>query len=459
MLTNASAEFESSAINSLPTTAISVTPGSAVNAPSNLVAAGSDGQVTLEWTKDADVNIAGYQVTVDDNPTYSSAVGFVSGNGWTFESNRVKFVATGLTNGTEYAFKVSAFTLRSATRYYSADTLVTAVPFAAPSAPQNVKCSVASNTINSSWSAPASTAGAGAGVGNVKNGPILYRLLIDASYSDASNNPVTNNILTEPGISSTSYDFTSSKLLNGKRYIVTTYAYFVGANGNNYVSESTAPVVVIVNAPPQDVSGLTIVPGNNQNVLSWSIPTDASNYPRFQTNIFSRLNAGAESLLATIDASATTYTATGLLNGGNYTYRVVSEHTVNAQQPAGAVISGMPFGKAILVSATPNTAGSSTYVLTINKNGSNLQDWVAIGALPDGSGNIAIPVKQGTVPVDSIYSGAAGTGFDANQFYSLSLEMGVNVDAVLVIIENGAGFITRTVPTGVTTTFGRLPSV
>ena len=318
-----------------------------------------------------------------------------------------------------------------------------------------MKCTVASQSITSTWSAPASTAGATLG----NNGPILYRLIIDASYVDASLNPVTTNVLNKEGITSAQIPYTlaGSSLLNGRRYLVKVAAYFVNNTSLvSYVSEYTSQVVVVVNPPPQDVSGLTIVPSNNQNVLTWTNPTDVTSYPRTQIKIFRRLNAGTETLLTTINASTITYTDNTLLNGGTYTYKVVSEHSTAAQQPSGVSISGIPFGKPILISATPNVGGSSSYNLQINKNGSNLLDYVAIGALPDGSGNVAIPVVQGTVPADAVYSGAAGAGFDANQLYTLTLNMGVNVNAVLAVIENRAGFITRTIPTGTSTIFGNI---
>jgi hypothetical protein len=73
--------------------------------------------------------------------------------------------------------------------------------------------------------------------------------------------------------------------------------------------------------------------------------------------------------------------------------------------------------------------------------------------LNDACGNVAIPVKTGTVPATAVYTGLSTPTTDANQVYSLELDMGVNVVAVLAIIENSAGFITKTIPTG-TSAFG-----
>ncbi len=455
VFTQASAEHETLPIESAtPAGPVGVTPGNAPNAPTNLSANGADSQVTLTWTRDNDV--AGYQVTQDDNPVYTRKYSDGNGAGWTFGVSTIEFIAPSLSNGTSYTFKISSFNTINSSNIYSPDTSISAVPFAAPSIPQSLTCTVASQSITSKWSAPSSTAGANLG----DNGPILYRLIIDASYVDASLNPVTTNILDLKGIKSTEipYTFAGTSLLNGRRYLVKVAAYFVNSKSKaEYVSNYTSQAIVVVNAPPQDVSGLTIVPGDKQNVLSWSNPTDGIAYPRTQIKIYRKFNTGSESLIATLTpASITTYTDTTLLNGGTYTYKVVSEHSSPAQQPSGVSIFGIPFGKPILVSATPNVGGSSTYNLQINKNGSNLLDYVAIGALPDGSGNVAIPVVQGTVPANAVYSGAAGATFDANQLYTLTLTMGVNVNAVLAVIENSAGFITKTIPIGIITTFGNL---
>lgn len=467
IFTQAAADHENDPIESIAAGPVTITPTASPSAPQNLTAAGADSQVTLTWTKDPEVT--GYQVTQDDNPTYTRTYLLGDGSGWTFGvGSTISFVASGLTNGTTYAFKVSAFVTNGGSSVYSADTSVSAVPFAAPSIPQNLTCEVASQSITSSWTAPASTAGANLG----DNGPILYNLVIDASYTDASNVAITANILNQSGITAAQipYVLASSSLLNGRRYNVKVSAYFINSSNNNkYESLYTTPVSVVVNPPPQDVSGLTIVPGNFQNVISWTNPTDALTYPRTNVKIFQKLGSEDETLLTTLTpivvsgntTMPTTYTATGLQNGGSYSYRVVSEHSVAAQQAKGISRTGMPFGKAVLISATPNSSGSSQYSLTINKNGSNLLDYVAIGALPDVSGNLAIPVVQGTVPANAIYSGAAGSfssggAFAANQQYTLVINMGVNVNAVLAIIENGAGFITKTIPTGTNTTFGNL---
>jgi hypothetical protein len=463
--TIASALYETNEILSEVAGPINTTPGAGPATPQNLVATGANSKVTLSWTRAA--GVSGYQVSLNDNPTYTRLISAGNGDGWTFGVSTISFEAGSLTNGTVYKFKVSAFNVISGNKYYSAsEAEIEAVPFAEPGPPQSLNCSVLSNTIISSWSAPTITAGAGL----AGNSAIKYRLTIDASYTDASGLPVTTQVLNKFDITTTSETFSSAvSLVNGKLYLVRVYAYFTGSDGiTNYVSSPAGPALVIPNPPPQDVSGLTIVPGNNQNVLSWVNPTDTSVnlYPRTKIEIYRRVDSttgtgsayGAETKIADLSANITTYTDSLLLNGALYRYKVVSLHSSNAQQPAGAVVTGMPFGKAILVSATivPDPLVTK-YNLLLNKNGSNLLDYVAIGALPDGSGNVSIPIIQGTVPANVTYGGLTDNAtYAANQFYTLPLNMGVKVNAILAIIENGAGFITKTVPTGTNTTFGQL---
>jgi len=447
-----------------------VKPNPAPIQPQNLTAAPSAGKVTISWNRDNSLArpIKGYRITKDDN--LLSEVNLTPGTGssgkWSWTSSKVAYLADGLTNGTTYTFKVSSFT---SSGVYSEDATITAIPFAAPSEPTLLVCSVGSNTINSTWAAPSSTAGANLG----GNGPILYKYMIDASYVDASSVAVTTNILTVESTSDLFYNFTSSELLDGRRYIVSVLAFFIGVDGNKYPS----PVVqqaLIVNAAPKDISNLTVTPGNKQNILAWSNPTDSTLYTRDAVLIYVKVNGGAESLVATLtplppfpplphlpSVMPSTYTHDSLLNGASYVYRVVSRHTATtAQQVSGVSSAGaIPFGKAFLIYpySSPNVAGFDTYVLKINKNGSDLQDYVAIGALPDGSGNINIPVLQGTV-TNAVYTGTQdlANGTDANQVYDLELKMGVKVSAIMVIIENAAGFTTKTIPTGASTPFGQL---
>jgi hypothetical protein len=292
--------------------------------------------------------------------------------------------------------------------------------------------------------------------------------------SGATQIPVTNNVLDQDGITANEIPYTlaGSSLRNGKLYLVKVQAYFVNnVNNQRYSSGFTEQDQVIPNPPPQNVSNLTAVPGDRQNVLSWTNPTDTSSnlYPRTGIAIWRQVDStgtgtgsayGTETKIVDLSANVTTYTDSTLLNGGLYRYKVISLHSQGefAQQPAGATVTGMPFGKAVLVSATLVTDPSATkYNLLLNKNGSNLLDYVAIGALPDGSGNVSIPIIQGTVPVNVTYGGQSDNAtYAANQFYTLPINMGVKVNAILAIIENGAGFITKTIPTGTDTTFGNL---
>jgi hypothetical protein len=445
-----SAFGESNDIESDLSSSYSITPGSAPSKPSGINAAPAASEATLTWTRDNSLTtpVIGYRISLEDNflSQINITPGTSSSGAWSWTSTSVSYKATGLTNGTTYTFKISSFTSAGV---YSEDAEKAAVPFAAPSAPASLSCVVGSNTINSVWTVPASTAGANVG----GNGALMYKYMIDSSYADASNNPVTTNIITQLGIKDLSFNLSSTLLLNTRRYIVTVVAYFVGADENQYTSPATTQAV-IVNPAPQDVSGLIITPGNNMNTLRWSNPTDASIYTRNAVVIYAKVNSGAETQVASLDANAVSFTHSTLINGSTYLYRVVSTHTASAQQPSGSIGSSIPFGKPFIVgNPNPNTANSSKYTLLVNKNGSNLLDWVAIGALNDACGNVAIPVKTGTVPATAVYTGLSTPTTDANQVYSLELDMGVNVVAVLAIIENSAGFITKTIPTG-TSAFG-----
>ena len=111
---------------SLASDGVSATPSVAappVAAPTGLVAAPGDGEVTLEWTDPENPAIAGYQVSVDDGVTWTA----IEDSGATTMSHTV----TGLVNGTEYTFAVRAVN-GAASDGVSATPSVAVPPVAAP---------------------------------------------------------------------------------------------------------------------------------------------------------------------------------------------------------------------------------------------------------------------------------------------------------------------------------------
>lgn len=428
-----------------------VTPRVGPSAVSGLVGYPSGGQITLQWDRDPSAN--GYKIVKDDEPlaqlSISTQTGSGSGFSWTPET--ITYVAGGLTNGTAYTFKVSSFVVSSGFNIYSPDAEITKTPFAAPDQPTNLAVSVDSRAIFATWVAPNVTAGAGV----AGNEPLRYRFVVDASYQDMSGSSViatyTQNVTDASNIADLSYNVQGSMLNNGGQYIVKVLAYFIGADGGVYQSAFTS-IYVKVNPQPQNVSNLVATPGNKQMLVSWSSPTDGAFYTRTGITIFRSDSSGNSTI--NLAANATSYTDTANYNGRATTYKVVSYHDSNVAQVAGVSVVSTSFGKPFIATGTtpvPNTENASSYTIYINKNGSNLLDYVAVGALSDASGSVKIPVLKdsfGAVQYSGSVDNVAKT--EANQVYPWTIDFGTPVKAVLAIIENGAGFLTTTIPTGTT---------
>jgi len=430
-------------------TAGRVTPKVGPSAVSGLTGFPDAGQITFQWDRDISAN--GYKIVKDDEPLVQLSISDQtgSGSGFSWTSETITYVASGLTNGTAYSFKISSYIVSSGVFVYSPDTEIVMTPFAAPNQPTNLAVSVDDRAIFATWVAPTVTAGAGV----AGNQPLRYRFVVDASYQDMSGSTViatyTQNVTDASNISDLSYNVQGSMLNNGGQYIVKVLAYFIGADGGVYQSAFTS-IYVKVNPKPQNVSNLVATPGDKQILLSWSSPTDGSFYNRTGIDIF-RSDVSGNSRI-NLEANDTSYLDTANYNGRATTYKVVSYHDSNVAQVDGVSVVSTSFGKPFIATGTtpvPNTENASSYTIYINKNGSDLLDYVAVGALSDASGSVEIPVLQnsfGNVQYSGSIDNVAKT--EANQVYPWTIDLGTPVKAVLAIIENGAGFLTTTIPTG-----------
>ena len=138
-----------------------------LSAPSNLIAIGSAGQVTLDWNAVSGAN--GYTVYWDNTTGMSSsstAITSISTDNYTHSS---------LDNGSTYYYKVAAFDTDNTTGYLSSEvSAATPLP-----APDNLSASGVNNTITLTW--------------NSVSGATSYTLYWDnASGIDSSDNVIDN---------------------------------------------------------------------------------------------------------------------------------------------------------------------------------------------------------------------------------------------------------------------------
>lgn len=448
--------------------------GSKPGAPTVLVTPG-DESVTLNITPGT---LNGYPM-VNSNGSYWIDISGIHQSVVTDASGNVTLTKTGgvynfstLTNSTLNVITVftqteNATPITESQVYTGFPTTVTST-YGEPSDVRNLNFTIASQTINLTWTIPLSIGGAGSN----GNGPLLYRVVIDASNADSS-----ANVIDQSGITSTSFS-TSGLVIDNKQYTAIVYAYFVGPDGTIYSSPGVRINNIVPNPPSEDVSNLTATPGDHKVTLNWTNNINQALYPTVKIAIYKSTNGGAYSLyhvdgssaVQFVDASgaaivSSTYvdTDTGLsaannaiattadvYNGYTYSYKVIALHNQGAQQPSGVIASTMPFGKPIVKTIVYQPI-STSYNITISKNGSNLQEYLLVGV--DASGT-DIPVYNSTIPSGVTYTGAIdNTNYvAANNTYVLNIPVAKAYAAELFIVQNAAGMTPATkgvFPTGI----------
>ena len=259
-------------------------------APMNLSAAPDDGQVTLSWANPANNTITKYQYRrKTDTGTYGS---------WTDIPNSgdttTSYTVTGLTNGTQYTFRVRAVNAGG----NGAASTVTATPAPVPAAPTNLKAEVRDRRIGLTWDDP----------GDSTITKYQYRLKTGTDpYSTWTGIP-------NSGDTTTSYTVTG--LTNGTQY---TFAVRAVNNTDDGV-ESTVTATPLWPAP----TGLVATAGQGRVTVEWNNGhDDIDDYYIYVYEDGVRRNT---IFLPPGSGSTTTRTVYPLTNGTLYTFSVRALH-------------------------------------------------------------------------------------------------------------------------------------
>jgi len=328
--------------NGLPTGAVTVTPLTTASAPLSLVATPGNTQVALAWAAPLDNGgsaVTGYTIQVSSN----------SGATWSTMANVVgtTYTATGLTNGTSYAFRVLAVNGGGAGSASAPDV---AVPFAAASGVRNLVVTAADGQLTASWQAPSSNGGSAIS---------SYRV----AYSTDGGTTFSADVV----VTGTTAVITG--LTNGTAVVVRIIPVNAGGNG-----------AVVTSAPvtPRTVAGastsVVATAGNGQVSLTWTAPTDNGGSAITGYHVERAVgSAGPWTRIATV--ATTSYVTTGLTNGTTYGFRVLATNN------AGAGAATEP------VLATPaTTPGAPTTVTTVAGDGFVTLTWMA----PSSNGGAAV---------------------------------------------------------------------
>jgi len=270
---------------------ITATPATTPGRVQNLSALEKDKSITLNWDapqSDGGSEIIRYEVRQHHVTVTLPLVGEVwsSWSSWSSAGTDTSYTATGLTNGTKYAFEVRAVNSRG---NGSAIEVITS-PKPAPTTVRNLNALENDQSVDISWDAPTSGTFTG------------YWVSLDG----------TN--WTNVGMN-TSYTFTG--LDNGMEYTIYVCAVNVGAQSPNATVKATPATT------PDVPQSLSVTVSDGDVTLTWNAPLDdgGSAITKYQVSLDGQP-------WIDVDAADTEYLFAGLDNGTEYEFAV---RAVNAK--------------------------------------------------------------------------------------------------------------------------------
>ncbi len=290
--------------------------------PAGLTATRGDSQVELSWTANTESDLASYRVLRG---------GVVIA---TVTAPTATYTDTGLTNDTGYAYALAAYDATgNGSAASSPEVTATPTDLTAPAPPAGVTSTPGDGVVEVNWAA------------NTEPDLAAYRVYRGGQLV------TTITVVAPPGTTSTSYR--DSGLANGtaRTYAVTA----VDTHGNESSTSTTSATPADTTAPGAP-GGLATTPGDRQVQLSWTA-SPASDVATYRV-----LRDGVE--IATVPASATSYTDATPTNGRAYAYAVVAVDTAANRSPASGTATATPRDGVAPsaptgVSATPGS-GSAT---------------------------------------------------------------------------------------------------
>ncbi len=306
-LTNGQAyQFRVSTINAIGESdthaTVSATPVTTPTAPTGLNPTPGNSQVTLSWT--APTNNGGSAIT-DYKIEYSANAG-TSWNTFTDgTSTDTTVIITGLTNGVQYQFRVSAITTIG---IGTASSITDATPAIPPTAPTGLNPTPGNSQVTLSWTAPTNNGG------SAITGYTIQHKASTESW---------------PGTSDTIGNLTShiiTGLTNGEQYDFRIYAINLVGTGIASGTVSATPV-----STPGAPTSLSATPGNARITLSWTAPTNNGGSAITDYKIEYSSNAGTS--WSTFDDGVfnkTSTIVTGITNGQAYQFRVSAINAIGS---------------------------------------------------------------------------------------------------------------------------------
>ncbi len=320
------------------------------NAPTSLAVTPASTQATLVWLEpevDGGDSLSDYIVEYKTG-TATSWTTFSDGT-----STATSATVTGLSNGTLYAFRVSA--VNSVGRS-NPSAVAYSTPGGAPNAPTSLSATGGNAQASLSWTAPSD------GGSPITDYVIEYKLSTDSTWTTFSDGTSTSTNAIVTGLSNnTAYNFR---------------VYAVNASGTSSAS-STANATT--SGVPDAPTSLAAVSGNMQITLSWTAP--AANGSAITDYVIQYQVAPATYFTIYSDgiSVATSATITGLTNGVEYTFIVYAVNDIGTSSGSSST-TGTPAttpDEPISLSVTPgNTQVVLTWLGPLSDGGDAITDYV-----------------------------------------------------------------------------------
>ena len=412
-------------ISSSPASAIPYgAPGQALS----LTALSSISQVVLIWsapTSDGGAPINGYfiETSTDSGTTWTTLVANTG-------SPSTVYVASGLTNGTTYKFRVSAV---NAFGSGTASSVATSVPSGLATAPRSVVATAGNGSVGLSWTAPSS-----AGGGTITG----YR--IDQSADGGATWTVA---AADTATTSTSYSVTG--LTNG-----TNYAYRIFAINGNGPGTGSAITSAVPFATPGQPASVTATGGNTTALITWSTPTSDGGSPITGYKVEQSTDGTTWTVVVSnTNSIGTSSQVAGLTNGTNYQFRVSAINvsgTGTASSAASAVPYAGPSAPTSLVATAASTQVTLSWTAASNTGGSALIGYKVEQSVDGGNTWTAVVTNTNSTATSYVVSGLTNGSVYAFRIAGINA---AGLGATTAVV-TAVPFAATDAPSAVTAVFG-----
>jgi hypothetical protein len=323
--------------------------GATPSAVTNLAVAAASQQATISWDTPA-TNPPTYNIYWSNDPTKANKK-----SGSKIANVTSPYAHTGLVNNQPYYYVVTQIV----GGVESPESLtISATPQAAiPAAPDGLSISATNSAITLAFD---STASQPSKAGQTCTYNIYY-----STSSSVSKTSYTNKIATAKFDPVTNTSITIPNLANGTPYyfVVTVVVNDVESNESDTLTATPMAVTAAQNTtgtPPASFSSpdnLSVDPGNQQAIITWSastapstIPTGYSSTPVY--TIYAATNQGFTTNNIKVQNVTSPYTMTGLTNNTPYFFKVTSGIQTSPATTPASISNEVP---STIISATPYT--------------------------------------------------------------------------------------------------------